>query len=613
MEKTMRSMHFILVLLILSFATVAQAEEASVTAVLTESETAVGRPVQLAIQVTGATNPKPPADITVEGLDIRSAGVSREYQMRNFSVSYSFTYNYTVMPLKAGTFQIPPQAVEAAGKSLRTPPLTLTVVNSPGQSSRSGRGSSAGKLDPSQIGFLETILPKSVAYVGEMIPAQVRLGVRAAVESFGSGIQIAGQGFTTQKFRDPRETSETINGRNHRVFIFNTAIAAARSGKIEVGPAEVNLVARVPRTGQRNPSLPRDLFDDPFFNNFFNDPAFAPSMAMEVHLKSEPTTLEVKPLPPNPPAQFSGAVGTFTLTVDVNPKKAQVGDPMTVTATITGRGNFDRVTAPVLEEEAGWHKYPPSDSFKQDDDVGISGAKTFETVLSAKERKNKLPPLVFSFFDPVKETYVTLRSAEIPLSVEGGSAPTATPAVAATPSAAAPPEAATAPPPKQEQDILYQLTARPTRSESFTPVYERRSFWLPQLLPLLALLGFVAFKIRRIRLGDRDAQRLARLHHEVSEVQRRLRRADVAPQEYVADASRAVQLKTALARNIDPNSVDADLAAAAFRLDDESRGRLRRLFQESDEMRYSGGRNGGHPISPEKRREILELVGNLRA
>ena len=29
----------------------------------------------------------------------------------------------------------------------------------------------------------------------------------------------------------------------------------------------------------RNPTIPRDLFDlhDPFFDNFFNDPAFAPA------------------------------------------------------------------------------------------------------------------------------------------------------------------------------------------------------------------------------------------------------------------------------------------------------------------------------------------------
>ncbi len=602
--------------LIFFVAAVARAAEPSVTAVLSNSETAVGQPVELQIQVTGAANPKPPGDIKVDGLDIRSAGVSRQYNMQNFSVSYSFTYNYNIFPMKEGRYRIPPLTVEAGGKSFRTPELTLNVVAapSPNQTSRSPRNSTNANIDPAQIGFVEMILPKSIAYVGEMIPVQIKVGLntRAPVESLGSGIQIDGQGFTTQRFTDPRQTVETINGRSYQVFIFKTAISPVRSGKLEIGPAEITPIVRVPRPGQRNPALPRDLFDDPFFNNFFNDPAFAPSAPKEVPLKSQGATLEVKALPPNPPATFSGAVGTFTLKAEAAPRKAQVGDPITVTATLTGRGNFDRATAPALENENGWHKYPPAEKFTQDDDVGISGSKTFETVLSAKERKDKLPPLIFSFFDPVKENYVTLQSEPIPLSIEGGAAPTAAPVVAAAPTAATAPAATAAPTPKKEDDILYQLTERPAAPESFAPLYQRRVFWLAQILPLLVLLGLVAWKIRARHSGNRETQRIARLQHEAAEVHRKLHRSDVAPQEYVANASRAVQLKTALARNLDPNAIDAESAANAFQLDDEKRNRLRQLFSESDEMRYSGGTNGGQTITPEKRREILELVDNLR-
>jgi hypothetical protein len=74
-----------------------------------------------------------------------------------------------------------------------------------------------------------------------------------------------------------------------------------------------------------------------------------------------------------------------------------------------------------------------------------------------------------------------------------------------------------------------------------------------------------------------------------------------------------VQLKTALAKNVDPNLVDAEAAASAFRLDEQQSARLRQLFEQSDELRYSGGGNGGRAIAPESRREILELVENLRA
>ncbi|MDQ6860357.1 MAG: BatD family protein, partial [Verrucomicrobiota bacterium] len=606
----MQPFRFFLLLFALSITSIARAADPSVTAVLTESETALGHPVQLQIQITGASSPMPPSEINVEGLDVRSAGVSRQYNMNNFSVSYSFTYNYTVMPLRAGTFRIPPQIVEAGGKTLRTPELTLTVADAPrNQAQRGGPGGNNNttnpNIDPAQIGFIEMILPKQTAYVGEMVPVQVRLGLnmRAPVESLGSGVQLAGQGFTAQKMTEPRQTVETINGRTYQVFIFKTAISPVRAGKLEVGPAEINPTVRIARGGR--PQMPRG-FDDPFFDQFFNDPAFAPSVPKEVPLKSNSATLEVKPLPANAPPGFNGAVGNFTLKSDANPKKAQVGDPITVTSAISGRGNFDRVTAPVLQDERGWHSYPPNEKFKQDDDVGISGAKTFELVLSPNERKPKLPSLTFAFFDPVKEAYVTLKTDEIPLQIEGNPVPTATPAVAAGPSATPPPSATPAAVPQKEQDILYQITEQPKATESFTPMYARRSFWLAQLLPLLALVGFIALRLQRARASHRDA-RIARLQQEAAELQRKLRHNGVSAQDYVANASRAVQLKTALARGVDPNSVDADSAATAFRLDEQSRARLERLFRESDELRYSGGQNG-ETLSPEKKREILELV-----
>jgi hypothetical protein len=328
--------------------------------------------------------------------------------------------------------------------------------------------------------------------------------------------------------------------------------------------------------------------------------------------------VEAKPLPPNAPPGFAGAVGTFTLKVDAKPKKVQAGDPITVTATVTGRGNFDRVTAPTLEDDRGWHMYPPSDSFSQDDDVGISGAKKFETVISGKHQQDKIPPFTFSYFDPVKEMYVTLRSDAIPVQVTGDAAPapTAAAAGAATPpppQGAAPSATPSPTAPPQPADILAQLDDRNVGQQSFTPLYQQRGFWAAQLLPLLGLGGFVAWKLRQRRLGDREALRVAHLQTEAAELQRKLRVNGGSPQEYVANASRVVQLKAALARNIDPNVVDAETAASAFRLDESKRAQLQKLFAHSDEFRYSGGTNGGRVLTPAEKQEIVELVESLRA
>jgi hypothetical protein len=596
-------------------ATPLRAAGPSVTAVLSSSNTVVGQPVQLQIKISGSTGARPPGEINVEGLDIRYTGQSQLWEGRNFQFTYSFVCSYTVMPMKAGTFKIPPQLVEAGGTALRTPELTLHVADAGSGAGPRSSNRSTSAIDPNKIAFAELILSKTSAYVGEMIPAVVRIAVniRTPVESYPAA-EITGQGFTAQRMGELRQTIETIDGKTYQVFTFKTALSPARAGKIEIGPVQVTTVVRMPRNPQRNPAMPRDLFDenDPFMDNFFSDPFFAPSIPQEVKFKSAAVTLDVKPVPPGAPPQFGGAVGNFSLTADVKPKSAQVGDPFTITAAITGRGNFDRVTAPAFEDESGWHKYPPSSDFKKDDDIGISGKKTFETVLSANERKDKIPAQLFSYFDPAKEQYVTLHTEPIPVRVEGGTATAPAPTLAPQASQAPTSGPAQAPRTATQQGILHQLTAWPAMNQSFTPFYLRQSFWLAQLLPLLGLAGFIVWKVRRARANDREARRREVLQHEAIALQKSLRREDVSPEEYFSRASRAVQLKTALARNLDPNVVDADVAAAAFRMDEATRLRLRRLFEKSDEARYSGGGNGNRVLPADARNEVLELIDNLR-
>ena len=525
-------------------------------------------------------------------------------------------YDYAILPMKAGTFKIPPQTIRLGSNALHTPALTLNVTDSPGRSSSSRSNREAQPENANQLVFAELVVPKKVAFVGEMVPAEIRLGFdpRARPE-LADAPEIAGQGFTTQKLQQSQHNLETINGKSYEVVTFKTAVAATRTGKFEIGPVKAKARVSVPRrqaTPRSRSRSPFDLFnlDDPFSDPFFADPLGRLVERREVEMESEPATFEVKPLPPNAPPNFSGGVGTFAMTTEAKPKRVQVGDPITVTSTVSGRGNFDRVNAPALEDDHGWHKYPSSSKFKQDDEVGISGAKTFETIISPNEKKQALPPLVFSYFDPVKENYVTLRSDAMPITVEGGAAPA--PAVVASQPGPAATVAASAKPSPKPQDILYQLTERPKVAQSFTPLYTRPLFWTAQFVPLLALLGLIGWKATQARCENREAQRIAALRHEAAELMQKLRRNDSSPQEYFSQASRAVRVKTALARNIDPNAVDAETAATAFDLDENERTQLRRLFERSDELRYSGAHNGAETISPESRREVLDLLENLR-
>jgi hypothetical protein len=607
-------------------ASFARADSPSVTAVLSNSEATVGETVELQIKVTGPGDARPPEEISIDGLEIRSTGTSRQFEIHNFSTNSSVTYNYTILPLRAGRFTIPPQTVRAGGKILRTPELALNVADASGQPppgtrpGRSAQGTQSQSANARDLVFAELIVPQKTAYVGEIVPVQIRMGFDARVHPrLTEPPDITGQGFTAQKLQQSSQNLETINGRPFEVVTFKTAIAAARAGKFEIGPVKATAQVVVPRRRNAPRSRsPFDLFDldDPFSDPFFSNPFAGFGERRDIQITSDPVSLEVKPLPPNAPPSFSGAIGSFTMASDAKPKSVQVGDPITVTTTISGRGNFDRVNAPLLEDDRGWHKYPPSSKFKQDDEVGISGTKTFEMVVSPNENKQSLPTLAFSYFDPAKQRYLTLHSEQTAITVQGGAA---APAIAAQPPSSSPGTAGRGRPPvlnsSKPQDILYQLTEPSRTVASFEPLYTRRGFWVAQSLPLAALFVFAGWKIRRLRLDDREARRIGALQHEAAELMHKLRRDDASPREYYAEASRVVRLKAALAsrnRGVDPNAVDAETAAETFKLDSDSRDRLRRLFEQNDEWQYSGTHNGPGRISPENRRDVLELIEHLK-
>src|SRR5213592_5122322 len=116
------------------------ADSPSVTAVLSNSEATVGETVELQIKVTGPGDARPPEEISIDGLEIHSTGTSRQFEIHNFSTTSSVTYSYTILPLRAGRFTIPPQTVRAGGKILRTPELALNVTDSSAGSSAGSSG-----------------------------------------------------------------------------------------------------------------------------------------------------------------------------------------------------------------------------------------------------------------------------------------------------------------------------------------------------------------------------------------------------------------------------------------------------------------------------------------
>src|SRR5437773_11860954 len=86
----------------------ARADSPSVTAVLSNSETVVGGTRELQIKVTGPGDAQPPEEMSVAGSEIHATGQSPQVEIHNFATNSSVTYNYTILPIRAGRFTIPP-------------------------------------------------------------------------------------------------------------------------------------------------------------------------------------------------------------------------------------------------------------------------------------------------------------------------------------------------------------------------------------------------------------------------------------------------------------------------------------------------------------------------
>jgi hypothetical protein len=130
--------------------------------------------------------------------------------------------------------------------------------------------------------------------------------------------------------------------------------------------------------------------------------------------------LEVSALPrAGRPPSFAGAVGQgFQLDVSADRTVVQVGDPITLTLTLRGAGNLERLGLPALDEPG----LLPKDRFRvpQGDLSGVieGGAKRFTAMVRVlDERQQEIPALEYAWFDPEAERYETTRSRPIALSV----------------------------------------------------------------------------------------------------------------------------------------------------------------------------------------------------
>jgi hypothetical protein len=566
-----------LALLVALFLAVAlHAQEATVG--LSSPTTSPGEPVEIVLTVRDARSADVPETLNAPGLRIQLYGRSTRFEMNNFQITSTLTFTYSVVPERTGEFDIPPFEVRVGGKTLRTNPLRLNVVDSgfgiPSAPSGLMPPATDPGLAPQTQGqplpfFGELVFSKKKAWVGEPIPIELRYYFLGTIGGeVGDRPNLTGEGFTTQKLNSVPKREQIVNGDNYVVFAFQTSITPAKSGMLEIPPA--SLEARLQLPGSVPPG-----FDD-FFRNFGG--MVPPGMftnARQVSVETRPVQIEVSPLPKQgQPENFSGAVGKFQMEATVNPKKSGPGDPVTLRVVVSGQGNFEAMGAPELTGAENWRTYPPSENFRPEDAVNFSGEKVYEFMLIARTDQTQTPGVTFSYFDPNTGKYETLTQEPLAVEARAGDSKQTAPATgnATTTSAAESALPGTSTP----------APAKPAGSSSWIPTILNPAFLMANAaLGLVWVLGVILVAIRLVARSEAGLRRM-----KARQTKARLAALqDCADQEFT---TRAAECLRALLE-VEDQPLEADAELEALDLDDDSKDVLQELLLRDAECKYSFG------------------------
>ncbi|WP_425500544.1 BatD family protein [Pedosphaera parvula] len=419
-----------------------------------------------------ATPPSPPP---LPNSRVSGQGTSTQFSLTNGKSSSSTAYTFLITPTQAGEIIIPAIPVQIDGQTLSSEPLKLTVM-------KAGTSSANTNAATARIGFVKLVVPKSQVYLGEMLPLEIQVYLQQQAR-FTEMPHFKEEGFTLGKMQQPTQAPTVFNNRRYEVITFKNFVVPAKAGKIDIGPASV--ILNVPRPDSR-----RTIFGE------FVD--WEPAT-----LESDPQMLEVLPLPKeNVPPGFSGAVGNYSMAVNVSPTNVATGDPITVKAQISGRGSLDSLTLP---QQADWNQfkvYPPTSDVQFADQLGMSGIKTFAlTVVPESMAIKELPPFSFSYFDPDQKQYRTLTQPAVPLTVRPSAASLPPPNLANTGTESNQPPA---------KDILHIKPRLGVLSQIQPPLIQRSWFIGLQGVPVLAWISLLVVRKQKEKLANNPRLRRQR-------------------------------------------------------------------------------------------------------
>jgi len=571
-----------------------------------QNQVAVGEPfvvqVNLSISNDEVSDYRPPE---FKGLRIlqaaRAPNQSTQMQLgaAGMIVEATYSWRYQVAATRPGTVSIGPARIKVNGQEFRSSVATISAgtgggaatsgapppLGAPNAPPATAAGAPGTAADPSGAvppeaaqgaSFIRLVTDKTRAYVGEAIGATWFLYMSQPRDKYDTVVEPRMEGFWTEDVTTPSRrgslvlTQEMMGGRPYQVgAILKKAIFPLKEGHLGITPMEANL-SRM---------------------DFFGS-------GVTEHVRSASTTIEVAPLPVagRPPGFDLANIGKFTLAARVDRNDVGVGDAVTLTVEIAGRGNLRKVGLPTLPKLAGWKVYEPRVTTVIDPSTGVTGTKSAEILLLPERAGSvEVPPFGLAFFDPDAEHYARAVAPGFTLRAIGGGGATATgsPAGAAAPAAGEEAHAENV-----IADDIRPIRTRGLGRQIGTRLVHTRGFgWLLGLPPLLLGLALAGVRAQERRLADTEGRRQrlgrqrARGHLSAAEGHRR--RHEAAP--FFAELERVVYvaLEARLgrsARGLSTEELRAALGASG--VPPEVSGRLVETLETCDRARFAPGTLG---------------------
>ncbi len=358
-----------------------------------------------------------------------STSTQSSFQMVNghTSSTSSVTYTYILVANKNGSYTIPAAHITADGKDVKSNEIPIHVTGQSQQSS-GGSGGSAQQSRRRQQDPDDELRPAGSSIAGSDLFIKVSASKRRVIEQEPilltykvytlvgltdlSGKMPDLKNFYTREVPLPTQKSfsvETLNGRPYKTVTWSQYVMfPQRASKLEIPSITFDGIV-----AQRNRNI------DPF-EAFFN--GGSGYIQVKKQIKAPSITIDVDELPARP-ANFSGGVGSFNISAQIDQTEVKANDPVKLRVIVSGLGNMKLLKQPDVKFPKDFDKYDAKVTDKSKLTTnGLEGSIIYDFLAVPRHAgKFEIPPIEYVYYDIKEHKYKTVTTEGFTLNVAKGS------------------------------------------------------------------------------------------------------------------------------------------------------------------------------------------------